>query len=207
MNRGYVRVGRGAPKGPQVAALVARGVADPDFDISADMELLPRQRAAPLAGRAEMLRTLRAGDVVWIATADRLGRDRADTMAVLAEVAAKGAAVGDAETGALIAGAEGLGEAMAFLDRAEAGKRKRSAAHARDVRMAKGGSLGGRPTIIPERKKPDVRAIWADRTLTARQAQARVVALIRKPISVETLYRRFPGVRAGLPAKPKPGGR
>lgn len=190
MKKGYIRVSKAGPsRSAQVEALLAAGVEDFDRTCYVDIEKGLRPHEMVLRQRALALRSLRAGDVLVIAAADRLGRGGGDLTEVLAAITAKGCAVLDAETGETIRAVEGLSAALAFIERAERQARRRAIEKMRDTRKRLG-ILGGRPTSLRGAARQQAALVWADASLSAKDAALKI------GIPVRTAYRLL-GSRGG----------
>lgn len=202
MARGYIRVSKAGPSRAEQAAALARHVEDMKHGCYVDAEKGARPAEMPLVQRDIAVKGLRAGDVLAVACADRLGRGRGDLQAVLVEITRRGAAVLDCETGTLIRGVEGLADAVAFIERAEDQARRRRGQKMAATRKAMGIS-GGRPKVLATPAKlAKAKAIWSDLSLTAAQAAAAVSEAVGEKIAPRTLYSKFPKVRRA----DRPGG-
>ena len=190
MKKGYIRVGKAGPsRSEQVEALLGAGVEDFERSCYIDIEKGLRPAEMILRQRALAIRSLREGDVLVIAAADRLGRGGGDLTAVLAAITAKGCAVLDAETGETIRAVEGLSAALAFIERAERQARRRAVEKMRATRLRLG-ILGGRPTTLRGAARQQAALVWADTSLSAKDAALKI------GIPVRTAYRLL-GSRGG----------
>ena len=190
MKNGYIRVGKAGPsRSEQVEALLGAGVEDFERSCYIDIEKGLRPAEMILRQRALAIRSLREGDVLVIAAADRLGRGGGDLTAVLAAITAKGCAVLDAETGETIRAVEGLSAALAFIERAERQARRRAVEKMRATRLRLG-ILGGRPTTLRGAARQQAALVWADTSLSAKDAALKI------GIPVRTAYRLL-GSRGG----------
>lgn len=201
---GYIREdGAGPTKESQRDKLRAGGVnvADPQAvyeDVSRQKKGRPVRKPAddppPLKDRADLIKALRPGDVVVVASPAILGTGRKDIAAALRAITDKGAAVKDAATGQMVTMQPDAEAAFAFLERAEGERLARQLDEMRQKKLAMG-AKGGRPQRMTAKRKTEGRKIWADMTLTAQQAADKI------GISVRTGYRLF-GTR-GVPVAPK----
>lgn len=138
-----------------------------------------------------MLRQMRHGDSVVVATPGRLGIGKDDVVAMLEAVEAKGGAVIDASTGDRIAWTPELLIGLAFLDRAVIEHKQLAAAAARRAAAAKGikGGAPKKPFDLPE---AEVKRRWFDQV--GHPSQQEVARASGK--SARTLYTLF-GPRSG----------
>lgn len=192
---GYIRVSKSGLTEAEQRAALAPHVANMKRECWIDVEKGRRPAEMILHMREKVILACRPGDVVAVASADRLGRGGDDIRDVLTRIIARGATILDAETGERVVAVDGLAEALAFLRRAERQLRRRSSEKAVRTRLAKG-NLGGRPVTLRGVTLNGAKIIWADTSLTAREAAVKIGVTLR------TAY-RWLGLRGGE----KPGGR
>jgi len=192
---GYVREdSTGLTKESQRDKLREAGISDfsPSGPVYEDLSRRKYGKAQPTETKArdQMIRDVRAGDVVVVASPSRLGTGRRDLMDALRAITDKGGSVFDASTGQTVVLAPEAEVAFAFLDRAEGERQAFQLEQMRRKRVAMG-AKGGAPQKLTAKRKKEGKQVWADLNLTAQQAADKI------GISVRTGYRLF-GAR-GVP--------
>lgn len=145
----------------------------------------------------DLVKSLRAGDEVYVHGIHRLGETRAEFTAALEAIRVAGARCYDTETGSYVD--VGCIEAAAAAIGVINGERRMpTSALAR-----KRGKMGGGTPQLAKVPHAEAKAIWADKDLTNEQAAQRI------GLSVRTCYRRYgdSGRPAGWPKGPKRGKR
>jgi len=185
MKIGYMRLCAAGPSlAEQEALLRQAGIVDFGRDAPVYTDKPRRGPVATTPERDKMVRYLRPGDVVVIAKASRLGTTRADRLETLASITKRGASIYDADAGETVHLQPEAIRAMAFLDRAESGAKRESAARMRARQVALG-ATGGRPERLRGNTKTAAAAAWVDLTKTARDVA------VEFNVGVRTLYRLF----------------
>lgn len=198
MKLGYVREdGTGPTKESQRDKLRGAGIIDfrPEGPVYEDLSKRKYGKVQPTETKArdQMIRDVRAGDLVVVASPSRLGTGRRDIMEALRSITDKGAAVFDASTGATVVMALEAEIAFGFIDRAESERQAHQLEQMRRKKVAMG-AKGGAPKKFTAKRRAEAKRLWADMNLTAAQAAERA------GISVRTGYRLF-GTR-GVPTLP-----
>ena len=145
----------------------------------------------------DMVKSLRAGDEVYVHGLHRLGETRAEFTAALEAIRVAGAKCFDTETETFVD--VGCIEAAAAAIGVINGERRMpTSALAR-----RRGKMGGAVPQLAKVPHAEAKAIWADKDLTNEQAAQRI------GLSVRTCYRRYgdSGRPAGWPKGPKRGKR
>lgn len=190
MKRGYIRVSKAGPSlEDQRAALARAGITDQSDGgpVYVDAEAKGRRKGgadARLVERARALLSLRAGDVLVVHSLARLGTSTPDTMAVLGEIAMRGASLYLAAAGRALAWHPDAAEIVAAVADAERERRQEIAAKARRA-AADMGAVRGPARSLALGRRQAAAAAWADVLLTAAQVEAQT------GIPVRTLYRMF----------------
>lgn len=190
MYLGYVREdGIGPTKESQRDKLRAAGVntADPQAlyeDVLRHKKPNPKAEPPPLKERHDLLRALRPGDVLVVASPMILGRGKHDIMNALRAATDAGATVLDASTGVSVVMKADAEASFSFIDRAETERHTLQLEQMRRSKVAQG-ATGGRPLRLTGKRKTEAKKIWEDLTLSAPQAAAKAGA------SERTMYRLF----------------
>jgi DNA invertase Pin-like site-specific DNA recombinase len=157
---GYMRLCAAGPTlAEQEALLRQAGIVDFGRDAPVYIDKPRRGPVATTPERDKMVRYLRAGDVVVIAKASRLGTTRADRLQTMAAITKRGASIYDADTGEAVQLQPEAIQAMAFLDRGEGGAKREQAARMRARKVALG-ATGGRPERLQGNTKAAAAAAW-----------------------------------------------
>jgi hypothetical protein len=145
-----------------------------------------RTLGAQFPDRESLLKQLRPGDSVVVATPGRLGIGRDDIRAVLHTLQRKSAPLMDASTGRSLVWTDAVADALLFFDRA-AIEHKQDAAKAARGALANMGVLpvrGQKPLALPD---DEARLMWMDEIRWP--SGKRVAALCG--VTQRTLYNRF----------------
>jgi hypothetical protein len=184
----YVLLTKNGPsEGEQVAFVEkAIGASRADAVYVDDLTSRRRKRDHQFPERDMLLRQLRPGDKMAIATPGRLGIGREDIRAVLHKLRGKCAPLVDASTGRTIVWSDDVADSLSFFDRAVMEHKHDVARAARAAKAAMGITYVPKPKrlAIPE---DEARMMWRD---TARYPSAKIVAEHCK-VTVRTLYTRF----------------
>lgn len=200
MKIGYIRQSKnGQSVADQRAALRRSGIEDDD---QVYIDELPRRRKGAitvddLPMRAEVIRCIRAGDVLVVASLDRLGLMTADILTAVEDVGKRRGEVMDAEAGETYRWHPDATPLVAAAARAERKLMQERMRKARSV-AADAGVTGGRPSADPT-KLEKARGYWGNREMSV-SVIAKLVGL-----SPRTLHKHL-GARAE-PQETKPPGR
>lgn len=194
MKIGYIRLAKAAPtKEEQEEALRASGLPE-ECRIFVE-EIATRRRTEyvdPTPQRTEMISGLKEGDMVYVASASRLGTGVTDIEETLRAINEKGAAVFDAATNEVVRWHPDAGAAISFVFRGYNGLRNELASHMRAKRPED--KKGGAPSL-PQERLDEARKLFFNLDLHIKEV------VKRTGIGQRTLYRHF-GKRTGKnPAK------
>lgn len=186
MRRGYIRLTKsGISLKEQEDALRRAGI--DDFSEYGPVYVEPMPKAATTTGerRVAAIQSLVEGDELVIATPGCLGGTRADVLAALAAISARGAALHVVSTGATVKWSVEAANAAEFAAQAESECVVMRAKHAR---LSRGDDkLGGRRPRLTKGTTAFTRAerAWRDPTKSAAEVAAET------GFSTATLYRAF----------------
>ena len=182
----YILLTKSGPTREQQMAAIRKAVkpAKGDEDYTDDLTKRRRKTDHRFPARDTMIRQLRRGDVVVVASPGRLGIGREDIRGALHELARKGNVLLDAITGKRLFWTDEIADHLAFLD---AGAREHTADILRGARAAR---KAAGIVYRPEKKAlpGDAEAVWRD---TVRYTRAEAAA--RCGVSWRTLHNRFRG--------------
>lgn len=191
MKRGYIRVDKPGPSpNEQRKALEAAGVEDfGEFGHVYLDGLTTRKKRLkpgddPLPGRTLAVRSLRAGDVLVVANAGRLGTSREDILRAFAAVGAKGASVLDAAEGQEFSCPADVAGAVAFADLGHQKLMMERSRHARRSQARLNAKSGPKPKISPAEMEM-LRQMWRNPNVQAQDI------LTNAGVKRSTLYRLF----------------
>lgn len=186
----YVLLTKSGPSEADQLAFIKRvidvGVRD---EVYTDDVTDRRKHGAEFHSRSTMLRQLRTGDRVVIATPGRLGVGREDIRGVLHELHRRGVPLIDASTGKELVWTDEVADALQFFERAAMEHKRNAAAGARAALK----NMGFAPAIAAKTEKelkvPDdqARIMWLDR---ARYPSGVKVAELCG-VTQRTMYTRF----------------
>lgn len=143
-------------------------------------------------GRDLMLRQLRPGDEVCIASPGRLGMNKDEVLSVVQAIRAKACVVVDASSGLTIDWTPEVVNATSFMDRAVQEHKLHALEAARATKLAKG-IKGGAPIKEFKMSTAEVERLWFNQ---ADYGSAKIVADLAGT-SERLLYQRF-GPRGGI---------
>lgn len=191
LRRGYARETKdGMPLDKQQSILLAAGVA-PDVTYL-DGIRPPRSRkpkSETLPQRDFLIRSLRPGDTVVVATASVWGLTLDDCLNALAAISERGAVLYVANTETTYRGSPEAAQALDIARQNETERRKDQLAHARKMARAR---LNPRKALVGDRLK-EAKELWPLAKYSAAEVSEKV------GVSARTLYRTL-GER-GVPTK------
>lgn len=182
----YILLTKSGPTKDQQMAAIRRAVkpARTDEDYTDDLTKRRRKSDHQFPARDTMIRQLRAGDVVVVASPGRLGIGRDDIRRTLHDLARKGNVLLDASTGKRLLWTDEIADHVEFL---EAGRREHTADVLRGARAArKAAGIVYRPE--PKELPPNAEAIWRDTARYTRQEAGDACG-----VHWRTLHNRFRG--------------
>lgn len=155
-----------------------------DEDYTDDLTVRRRKSDHEYPARNTMIRQLRKGDVIYVASPGRLAIGKEALRAVLHELERKGTPVVDASSGMRVLWTKEIADHHDFLER---GSREHSADILRGARAAK---KAAGIVYRPEKKalRPDAEHIWRDTARYTRQEAADACE-----VHWRTLHNRFKG--------------
>ena len=192
----YLLVTKSGPTAEQQLAairkVVAIGSRDETYTDDVTEKYRPKDRG--FEQRGVMLRQLRRGDTVVVASPGRLGVGQDDVRTVLHALGRGGHPLIDASTGKTVLWTDEIADGVAFLARAIGEHKAGAAANAREARAARraAGEPEQKPLAITE---AEARQMWHD---PIRYPSQKAVAETCG-VSYRTLYNRF-GPRHPQPA-------
>ena len=161
----YLLLTKTGPSEDEQLAFIQRkvGIGQDDQTYVDDVSASGMKRVA-FPDRDNMMRQLRAGDRVVVATPGRLGVGREDVRSVLHDLHRKGVPLVDASTGRELIWTDEVADALQFFERAAMEHKRNAAQGARNALK----NMGYEPAIVSKRKawklpEDEARVMWLDR--------------------------------------------
>lgn len=191
----YTLLTKKGPTHEQQMATVRRAVKLTTQDETYTDDLTKRRRIADheYPARATMIRQLRRGDVVVVASPGRFAIGRAALRAALHELARKDAPLLDASTGKRVLWTDEIADHLDFLDRG-------ASEHTADIlRGARAAKKASGIVYRPEKKRlpPNAEAVWRDTVRYTREEAAAECG-----VTWRTLHNRFMGRTEPMGTRP-----